>query len=184
LRRYGPLAIEQLIPLGVQLCSALHYMGSQRMLHLDVKPQNIIMSGPPRLIDLSIARTFDQGRTLEFPVGTDAYMAPGQCDPVARGGVGPEADVWGIGAILYEAASGRRPFPEPSENSSEFPQVYEETPPLSNDVPAPLSEIILSCLANCVEDRPTAAEVAAELEGLMAALPRHPVLSRLKPKLR
>src|SRR5918992_524500 len=111
LRKYGPLAMEQLVPLALQLCSALHYMSSRGMLHLDVKPQNIIMGAPPRLIDLSVARTSEEGRRLNHAVGTDAYMAPEQCRPVASSGVGPEADVWALGVTLYEAASGPRPFP-------------------------------------------------------------------------
>jgi serine/threonine protein kinase len=94
LRRFGALAPEQLAPLSLQLCSALHYLRAQEMLHLDVKPQNIIMGPVPRLIDLSIARSFEEGRSLEHPVGTDAYMAPEQCEPAKAGGVGPEADIW------------------------------------------------------------------------------------------
>ncbi len=57
IRRHGPLPPEQLVPLGVQVCSALHYLAAEGVVHLDVKPANIIMSGPPRLIDLSVAMT-------------------------------------------------------------------------------------------------------------------------------
>src|SRR5687767_10597047 len=58
LRQQRRLALEQAIPLGVQLSSALIFMHNQGVVHLDVKPRNIIMGAPPRLIDLSIARTF------------------------------------------------------------------------------------------------------------------------------
>lgn len=91
-RKYGPLPLEQLIPLAVQLCSALHYMHNQRITHLDVKPRNIIMGAPPRLIDLSIARSFEDAAALTVPVGTDAYMAPEQCDPTGAYSLGPAAD--------------------------------------------------------------------------------------------
>src|ERR687893_274333 len=48
--------IEQLLPLGLHVASALHYMAAEGIVHLDVKPSNIVMGGPPRLIDLSVAR--------------------------------------------------------------------------------------------------------------------------------
>jgi serine/threonine protein kinase len=94
LRRYGPLPMEQLIPLGLQLCSALYYMSRRDMIHLDVKPRNIIMAAPPRLIDLSIAKSFTQAGSLTNSIGSAAYMAPEQCDPKGRGPIGSPADVW------------------------------------------------------------------------------------------
>src|SRR5918992_1013401 len=57
-RRYRVI-VEQLLPLALELCSALHYMHAQRWLHLDVKPRNVVMSGRPRLIDLSVAAPVD-----------------------------------------------------------------------------------------------------------------------------
>ena len=54
-RRYGPLPVEQLVPLALQLCSAIHYLRGRGVVHLDLKPSNTIMGAPPRLIDLSVA---------------------------------------------------------------------------------------------------------------------------------
>src|SRR5205807_188553 len=85
--RYGAQPPEQLLPLALHLCSALHYLGNQRMVHLDVKSRNVIMGAAPRLIDFSIARSVGDAAGLDVPVGTPAYMAPEQCDPVARGPV-------------------------------------------------------------------------------------------------
>ena len=187
LRRHGPLALEQLVPLGVQLCSALHYMHSRRMLHLDVKPQNIIMGAPPRLIDLSIARTLAEAAALDHAVGTDVYMAPEQCNPPATGTPGSEADVWGIGATLFEACSGYLPFPEGTDDESapaeqRWPQIVDEPAPLPREVPPVVAEPILACLARDPADRPTAAELAGMLEPLVGSLPK-PVLGRFKPRL-
>src|SRR5688572_24616175 len=81
LRKYGPLLPEQLVPLALQLCAAVHYLGREGIVHLDVKPSNIIMGGPPRLIDFSVARTREQCQRLGSPVGTDAWMSPEQCRP-------------------------------------------------------------------------------------------------------
>lgn len=59
-RRHGPLPPEQLIPLALQLCSALHYLAAEGVAHLDLKPANTIMSGSPRLIDLSVAMSAEE----------------------------------------------------------------------------------------------------------------------------
>ena len=59
LRSSARLPLDQLLPLGLEMCSALHYLSTESVVHLDVKPSNIIMGSPPRLIDLSIARTLD-----------------------------------------------------------------------------------------------------------------------------
>jgi serine/threonine protein kinase len=76
LRREGTLALEQLLPLGLHVASALHYMAAEGVVHLDVKPSNVVMGAPPRLIDLSVARTLEEAANLRSPIGTDAYLAP------------------------------------------------------------------------------------------------------------
>ena len=189
LRRYGPLQLEQLLPLSVQICSALHYLASEEIVHLDVKPRNIIMGAPPRLIDLSIARSFARAKRITGHVGTDAYMAPEQCDP-KRAPIGPAADVWGLGATLYHAIVGHVPFPRPDydkerdERNDEvrFPQLFKEPQPLNpKKVPAAVSEPVLACLAPDPDDRPSIGEVVGMLEPLVAELPTKPVLRRMRP---
>lgn len=102
IRRHGALPLEQLLPLALHIAAVLHYLSAERMVHLDVKPGNIVMGVPPRLIDLSIARSVESAARLRGAIGTDAYMPPEQCDPVSWAGcVGPAADVWGLGATLY-----------------------------------------------------------------------------------
>src|SRR6202000_1178879 len=76
LDRHGPLSLEQLLPLALHIASALHYLAAEGVVHLDVKPSNIVMGAPPRLIDLSVARTLERALLTSTPVGTDAYMAP------------------------------------------------------------------------------------------------------------
>jgi serine/threonine-protein kinase len=185
IRKYGRLPLEQLIPLAVQLASAIHYMHGREMVHLDVKPSNIIMAAPPRLIDMSIAMSFNDVSTLRGHVGTDDYMSPEQSDP-KNNTVGPLADIWGIGVTLYEAVNGRLPFPrtERRDGKTYYPQLDNEPAPHDPEVPLPLTEIIDSTLLREPSGRPSAREVAEALEPLVAALPRKPVLSRLRPKLR
>jgi serine/threonine protein kinase len=187
IRRYGPLPPEQLVPLGVQLCSALHYMASEGVVHLDVKPANVIMSGPPRLIDLSVARPTEDAADLDRPIGTDAYMAPEQCDPRSLGPVTPAADMWGLGATLYRAAVDEPAYPEAdrasTEPSARWPQLHDTPVPIHGRVPEVLADTITACLAADPSDRPAPAPVADTLERLLEAQPR-PKLAALKPRWR
>ena len=186
-RRYGSLAPEQSIPLALQLCSALHYLHRRELVHLDVKPRNVIMGAPARLIDLSIMRTFDQAAALKGPLGTDAYMAPEQCDP-RRAPVGAAADIFGLAATLYNAVTGRRPFPRPkefdrSDPQQRFPQLSHPPAPFEGEVSPELEAAILRRLDPDPAVRGTAAELALELEPLVAALPTRPVLGRRRPRI-
>jgi len=184
LRKFGALEVEQLAPLGIELASALHYLHEHQLVHLDVKPSNVIMASPPRLIDLSIARTIRRAATSDHPLGTDAYMAPEQCAPDPRNPMGPPSDVWGLGVTLHEAITGRRPFPVPEETRSDappFPQLEMPPDPLPTDVPASLAEIVMAALARRAEDRPPAREIAMRLEPLLGR-PARLILKRLRPR--
>jgi serine/threonine protein kinase len=187
-RRAGPLAIEQLVPLAFQLASALHYLANERVVHLDVKPANVILGAPPRLVDLSVARSFEEARRLRTPVGTDAYMAPEQCDPTLAA-IGPAADVWGLGATLFEAVSTEVPFPraagfDRTEPLRRFPQLAGGDPAPPSSCPPELAEIVSACLAFEPAARPTAADVARGLEPLIGAIRPRRVLGRSRPRLR
>ncbi|HEV2076003.1 MAG TPA: serine/threonine-protein kinase, partial [Thermoleophilaceae bacterium] len=148
IRKYGPLPVEQLVPLGIQVCSALHYLAGEGMVHLDVKPSNLIMGAPPRMIDMSVAQSVEDG--LHRPVGTDPYMAPEQCEPRRLGPVGSAADVFGLGVTLYRAAAGIRPFsmgdPDSEDPEARWPQVVEDPAPLEGRVPPAIAEPIMACL--------------------------------------
>ena len=182
-RRYG-IVVEQLLPLALQLCSALHYMAAQGYAHLDVKPRNIIMSSTPKLIDLSVARRFEDARRTREPIGTDAYMAPEQCDPARFGEIGPETDVYGLGVTLYEALARRRPFPAGDESSrtpsERFPQLVHAPEPLPKEIPPAVAEVVEACLSDDPGERPSAAEFAERLEPIGALLPL-PRLGRFRP---
>jgi eukaryotic-like serine/threonine-protein kinase len=185
IRRFGPLETEQAAPLAVEIASALHYLHGLSVVHLDVKPKNLIMGAPPRLIDLSIARSFAAAAELTIPIGTDAYMAPEQSAP-APGLVGTPADVWGLGVTLYEALAGRSAFPrgsdEPGATAEErYPQLAHAPGPLPERVPGELAEATLAALAFDPADRPTAREFAEIVEPLLLRR-RRMVLNQLKPR--
>lgn len=165
-RRHGRLAPEQLLPLALELASALHYLSRRSLVHLDVKPGNVVMGAPARLIDLSVARSVEEAAGLRHVVGTDGYLSPEQAAP-STGAVGTAADVYGLGATLFYASTGRAP----------------QGPELVDGVPWAVAELVLGCLAPRPADRPTPAEVAAAVEPLIARLPR-PVLAGFRPSPR
>lgn len=163
-RRYG-LDIEQLLPLALNLCSALHYLGREGVVHLDVKPRNIIMGAEPRLIDLSVARPIERLGELRAAVGTVGYMAPEQRDPARFDELGPAADVWGLGATLHAVLTGAPPLTEP------FP----------SRVPDAVADVVRACLEPRPGDRPAAGEVADVLEPLVDGL-AGPRIGRFRPR--
>jgi serine/threonine-protein kinase len=185
-RRYGPLPAEQLVPLGVQLCSAVHYLTNENVVHLDIKPSNTIMGAPPRMIDLSVALSAERAANVTGTVGTDAYMAPEQCDPERLGPVGHAADIWGLGVTLYRAATGVLPYSKPGADDApreeRWPQLVEPPAPLEARIPPEVADAIMDCLAFEPERRPTPAELSDRLEPVLGAMPR-PRLARLKPRL-
>jgi serine/threonine protein kinase len=95
----------ELAHLGLQLSSAVQYLHRHRVLHLDLKPSNVVAeAGRAKIIDLSVAR---RPGGAPAGVGTWCYMAPEQ---VRGGELSGSVDVWGIGTVLWEAAAGRAAF--------------------------------------------------------------------------
>jgi len=160
-RRYGPLQEQQYLPLAIELASALHYLRRIGWVHLDLKPSNVIMGAPARLIDLSVARPVDDAAGTRR-IGTDAYMSPEQWDPERYGVPTPASDVWGLGATLFEAVAGYRAVDLPTGEPTVLP----------DRVPAEVAKTITACLELRPEDRPAPREVAEALE---------PVLDRQPP---
>ena len=180
LRRHGPLQEQQYLPLAIDLASALHYLAHVGHVHLDLKPSNVIMGAPARLIDLSVARSVEEAAGLRHPIGTDAYLSPEQCDPPGTGTPGPASDVWGLGATLFEAVAGHRPFddgaPDGDALVDRFPQVavLDGGAPyaLPDRVPAEVAGVVYAALSASPGDRPLPREIA---EALQPVLERQPV---------
>ena len=155
------LPLSDVVFLGLHLCSAMHYLHRQGLLHLDLKPSNIISNlGLAKVLDLSIARPPGQGRR---GMGTRQYMAPEQ----ARGGLLNEAtDVWGIGAVLFHAATGRRPFE--AEAGRKYQQLERRADPVRahRRVPAAFGATVDRCLDPEPSQRPTVGELTEFLNEL------------------
>jgi len=76
IRRFGPLELEQAAPLAVEVASALHYLHGSRLVHLDVKPKNLIMGAPPRLIVMTSRSSDARVRQCSSASGTPAAHMP------------------------------------------------------------------------------------------------------------
>lgn len=166
--KHGYLPLHQLLPLGLELASALQYLRGTGTCHLDVKPSNVIMGAPAKLIDLSIAMDVKDAADLDHPVGSDEYMAPEQCRPGELGQVGHASDMWAFGATMFRAAAGYRAF----EREPRWAQLNDVPHEFPHFVPAELAELIKSCLATDPGARPTPIYVAEALEPMMARLPQ------------
>jgi serine/threonine protein kinase len=185
-RRHGALAPVQLFPLALELAGVLRYLEAEGVCHLDVKPGNVVMGVPARLIDLSIARPLAEAGALRAAIGTDGYMAPEQCAPREHPGrIGTATDVWALGATLFHAASGERPYPRAPDDPAarrdprvRFPQLAAPVPALPPTVPAPFAALVRAMMDPDPAARLTPTQVIEALEPLVTGERTRPVLSR------
>ncbi len=157
------LPLVEVAVLGVQVCSAVHYLHLHGILHLDLKPGNIVSDcGIAKEIDLNIARRPGRRRGVR---GTPLYMAPEQ---VQGRSLTEAADVWGIGSVLFEAATGEAPFERDRE--TRYPQLARRAASIRSyrRVAAPLAAAIDACLEPEPSARPTLPALSAALRGFLS----------------
>lgn len=159
-RRITP---EGMSALGLHLCSAIGYLHRHGLLHLDLKPTNVISdAGRAVIIDLNLAQPPGPVHT---GVGTAEYLSPEQ----ARGGIATAAtDIWGIGAVLFEVATRHAPFPE-SRHAPSFGQLNRRVTlegHSRNRLPGVLATAINGCLDPNPDARPRLDELEATLDQL------------------
>src|SRR5690606_28438871 len=112
LLKNGPLALEQIIELLDQIAPALDYAHGKGVLHRDLKPSNVLIddNGGAYLTDFGIARILGETSsvvTTQGVVGTPSYMSPEQAQGQP---LDPRSDLYALGVMLFEMATGRRPF--------------------------------------------------------------------------
>jgi hypothetical protein len=165
----GPLPVDALAPLGRALALGLAHVHARGVLHRDLKPENVLFDaeGAPKLADFGVARVEDARSLTQTGamVGTPMYMAPEQA--LAAPGIDERADVYGLGAILYHAATGQPPFAN-GPLMAVLDAVIRTAPAdprrLRPELPAWLARELLRALAKSPADRhPSALALAAAL---------------------
>ncbi len=159
------LPLKDIVYLGLHLCSVVHYLHRHDILHLDLKPSNIVSERQlAKILDLSIARPPGHGKK---GAGTRNYMSPEQ----ARGDyLSPATDVWGIGAVLFEATTGEEPF---NAEDDDEPERYEQLERRAESVrayrrvPGALATAVDACLEPDPARRPALGELIGNLTTLV-----------------
>jgi eukaryotic-like serine/threonine-protein kinase len=167
----APLPVDEVVDVGARVATALHALHRQRLVHLDVKPSNVMFraDGAAVLVDYGLSRhdrlpdLLDE--QLRLPIGTGPYMSPEQLRFVRND---PRSDLFALGVMLYHFSTGKRPFGAPTNVRGLRRRLYTEPVPLRShrpDCPPWLQEIVLMCLEVQPEKRwQSAAQLALALQ--------------------
>lgn len=166
-----PLDLSDVAELGCQLVSVLGYLHRHDWLHLDLKPDNVVVDhGKAVLIDLSLAGRPGTGRP---GAGTRGYLAPEQ----ATGhGLSAATDVWGLGMTLVDALARTAPYGDEAtwDSRRRWPLVHRRAPVAPegmDELPEPVRDLLAACLSIDPAARPLLAQVRATFEPLRAPAP-------------
>ncbi len=168
----APLPTETCVELGVQIASALEAAHAKMILHRDIKPQNVLLdeNRVPYLTDFGVARLLGEpGITREgIFLGTPNYASPEQAKLQT---LDERSDLYSLGVVLFEMATGRRPFS--ADGSVEMLELHKTAPPpdpreFHPPVPEKLALLVLQCLAKDPADRfPNAVALRESLERIL-----------------
>lgn len=150
--RRGPLDPREAVEIAIQVADGLAAAHARGIVHRDVHPGNILVSdGLVKIVDFGVARLMDQTRMTQdgVMVGTIAYAAPEQ---VCGEEVGPAADLWSLGVVLYEAIAGHLPFRAASVPAL-FLTILEDAPPPLQGVSLEIERVLATALQKLPERR-------------------------------
>jgi len=183
LERPPALTIPEALRIAREAGQALAYAHQHGVVHRDVKPENILLTGDGSTLvaDFGIARSSEPGSerltTGGMVVGTPSYMSPEQASAEAE--VDGRSDIYSLGCVLYEMLSGRPPFTGSSPHAIVARHLTEAPPPMSSagrKVPAAIERVVRKAMAKSPADRYAGApELLAALQPLGADDGRAPV---------
>ncbi len=186
----GPLTVDEALDIATQVSQALARAHESGIVHRDIKPANLMLpkDGPVKIVDLGLAKLVGHSELTKTgtTVGTVAYMAPEQ---IRGAEAGPAADVWGVGVVLYQMLSGRRPF-EGKDDLATISKILDENPTPLGTVRPGLPDAVLRIVARALDKNvahryPSATELLADLKACRAALaPGQPVSAPISQLLR
>lgn len=166
----GKLDIREALNISVQIASGLSAAHENRIIHRDIKPQNIIMSrdGKVKVTDFGIAKVADSTTVTTTAAGTVHYISPEQ----ARGGYSDErSDIYSLGITMYEMGTGRVPFEGETNVAVALMHIQSEMVPprkLEPSIPVSFEKIILKCTQKKPERRyASAKELIADLRKVL-----------------
>lgn len=163
--RHGPLPVERVAEIGLQVLDALAAAHAQGIVHRDVKPSNVIVpdSGPAKLADFGIASVKGDPKITATGaiLGSPAYMAPEQADATTSGA---PADLWSLGATLYFAVEAQAPFGTGQPITTLTAVVHE--PPRATTRAGRLEPVLQALLVKDPQERPSIDETRSLLEGV------------------
>lgn len=172
IRRHGALDPQKVAQIGLQISQALTTAHKHDIIHRDIKPQNIMVQqdGNIKVMDFGIARAKNSHLTTDNSVlGTAHYVSPEQTQGKD---LGPTTDIYSLGIVMYEAATGKVPFDGNDAISVAMKQVNEQPLPPSQINPAvdpSLESIILKCMQKDPDARfQTAAELSRVLRDYLS----------------
>jgi hypothetical protein len=158
----GPLPVDETLRIGRELLAGLRVVHDRGLVHCDVKPANVMLGpGPAKLIDFGIATHPHEGTDGETSIGSLRFMSPEQ---LHGGALTPASDLFSLGAVMYEALTGRPPYPgETPDEVSAAHAAGRVRPPstLAAGVPGRLDEAILQSLRRDPAERFDGADAMA-----------------------
>jgi eukaryotic-like serine/threonine-protein kinase len=173
----GRNSMSRIFEIGEQIASALTAAHGGGIVHRDIKPENVLLQADGRLkvLDFGLARRISNvaGASSLYPAGTLRYLSPEQ----ARGdAAGSASDVFSLGLVLHELATGRHPFSAGSPFDTVHAILHGEPERLSpgDRIPRPFAELVESMLSKNASDRPPANEVARRLGEMRRGLAVEP----------
>lgn len=150
--RSAPLPVDEVVALAVKMATGVHELHKQHVIHLDLKPANLMMrnTGEIVFVDFGLSRHDHLpdllAEEIRIPMGTYPYIAPEQ---YLRTRDDLRSDIYALGAMIYELATGRQPFGEPTSLRGVRKRLWRDPVPpraLKADIPAWLQEVILRSL--------------------------------------